>query len=136
MNRPFGITILAILSVFSGLGHLFRGLLILGIGGGLAAVVGTGYPVGGMVLGTVAVSVAILAMMIGLFDFWFAWGAWRLRPWAWSWGVLTQVSSLIWSLLAVLGWGTLRGHAIGIAISLGILLYLTTPDVKRAFGRA
>jgi hypothetical protein len=135
MNRPFGITVIAILSFLSALGHALKGLLVLGIGGGVAAMVGMGHPAAGVVIGTIAISVAVLALMIAVFDFLFAWGAWSLKPWAWSWGVFTQVSSLIWALLAVLGWGTMRGHALGIAVSLGILLYLTTPEVKRAFGR-
>jgi hypothetical protein len=135
MNRPFGITIIAILSFLSALGHCLKGLLVLGIGGGVAAMIGMGHPAAGVVIGAVAIGVAVLALIVGVFDLLFAWGAWNLKPWAWSWGVFTQVSSLIWALLAVIGWGTLRGHAVGIAIAAGILFYLTTPEVKRAFGR-
>jgi len=135
MNRPFGITVIAILSLLSGLGHCLKGLVVLGIGGGAAAVVGMGHPVAGTVIGAVAVSVALLAIMVGVFDFFFAWGAWRLKPWAWSWGMFTQVTALIWAVLAVIGWGTLRTQGTAIAISVGILLYLTSPGVKRAFGR-
>jgi uncharacterized membrane protein (DUF2068 family) len=136
MNRPMGVTIIAILSFLSGLGHCLKGLLVLGIGGGVAAVIGVGHPAAGVVIGTLAVSVAVLAVMIGVFDFLFAWGAWTLKPWAWSWGYFTQISSLIWALLAVLGWGTFRTQAVPLAISLGILLYLTSPGIKRAFGRS
>lgn len=135
MNRPFGVTLLALLSIVSGLVHCLKGLLVLGIGGGVAAAVGMGHPAAGMVIGTVAIALAILAIMIGGFDLCFAWGAWHLKPWAWSWGVFTQVSALIWAALAVVGWGTLRGHALGILVSLGILGYLTSPAIKRAFGR-
>jgi hypothetical protein len=136
MNRPLGVTVIAVLSLLSGLGQGLKGLVVLGVGGGAAAVVGMGHPVAGTVIGAVAISLAALVLMIGLFDLLFAWGAWHLKPWAWSWGVFTQISALIWAALAVIGWGTLRGHGIGILISLGILFYLMSPDIKRAFGRA
>ena len=136
MNRPFGVTVLAILSVISGLGFLLRGLLVIGIGGGIAAVVGMEHPAGASVLTIVVVSVAILVLMVAFFDFWFAWGAWHLKPWAWSWGVFTQVSNLVVSFLAVMGWGTLRTQRFHLILAIGMLLYLMSPGVKRAFGRS
>jgi hypothetical protein len=62
-------------------------------------------------------------------------GAWGLKGWAWTLGVATEVGNLIWSLLVALGPGTLRGQLPAILVAGGILLYLTTPEVKRAFGR-
>lgn len=136
MNRPLGITILAILALLSGLGMMLRGFLVLGIGGGVAAVVGMENPGGGSVLGIVVLTLAILIVIVACFDFWFAWGAWHLKPWAWGWGVFTQVSNLVVSLLAVLGWGTLQTQRFHLLVAIGILLYLYSPGVKRAFGRS
>ena len=136
MNRPFGVAVLAILSVVSGLGFLLRGLLVVGIGGGIAAVVGMENPGGGSVLTILVISLAILVVMVACFDFWFAWGAWHLKPWAWSWGVFAQISNVVVSLIAVMGWGTFRTQRFHLLLAIGMLLYLMLPGVKRAFGKS
>ncbi len=136
MNRPFGVTIMAILAVVSGFGHLLRGLVVFGIAGGAALALGLANPAAGSIAGILAVSLGILVLMVAVLDFWFAWGAWHLKPWAWGWGVFTQVSSLILSLLAVVGWGTFRTQGVHILVAVGILLYLMSPGVKQAFGKS
>ncbi|HKV74297.1 MAG TPA: hypothetical protein VJN95_07250 [Gemmatimonadales bacterium] len=135
MNRPLGVTVIALLSILSGLAHLLKGLVVLGLGGGAAVLVGAGHPVAGGVIGAVAMVWGIIALIVAFFALLFGWGAWTLKPWAWSWGVFTEVMTLGWSLLAVLGFGTLRTQGLSILIAVAILLYLYSPEVKRAFGR-
>lgn len=136
MQRPFGITILAILAILSGLWGVLKGLVIAGIGGAVATWVAPTHPLAGAVVGGIAAAWGIIALVLGLFLLVFGVGAWGLKAWAWSLGVLTEAGNLIWSLLVALGPGTLRGQLPAILVAGGILFYLTTPEVKRAFGRA
>jgi hypothetical protein len=136
MQRPLGVSILGFLSLVSGALSLLKGLIWLGFGGVLAGATAIASPIAGAVLGGVAVFFGILAILTGLFSLIFAWGALSLRPWAWSLGVATHGFNLIWSVLVVLGPGLLRGQLATIVISAVVLLYLTRPEIKQAFGKA
>lgn len=135
MQRPLGVTVLGLLSLISGLLGMLKGLIWLGVGGLAAAGTALASPVAGMFIGTIAVVVGGLALLTGIFSLIFAWGAFSLKPWAWSLGVATHGFNLIWSLLVVLGPGVLRERFVTIVISLIVVLYLTKPEIKRAFGR-
>ena len=136
MQRPLGVTILAVISLLVGLWELLVGLTLLGLGGVFAALMGTAFPIAGAVVGVLAVAIGVTAVVVAVFNLGFSYGAWHLRPWAWTLGFSTQIASLIWTGLVVLGPGTLRGHAGGLLLSAVLLYYLTTPEVKRAFGKA
>ena len=135
MQRPLGITILAILALVSSALSLIKGLVVLGLGGLLGTWASATFPVAGAVVGVLAVIYGIVAIILACFSLGFGFGAWNLKPWAWSLGVATYAGSLVWSLLAALGFSTLRAQTGSIVVAGAILLYLTTPDVKRAFGR-
>lgn len=135
MQRPIGVTLLAFLSLVSGALGVFKGLIWLGVGGVLAGVTATAFPVAGAFVGGLAVLVGGLALLTGLFSLLFAWGAFALKPWAWSFGVATHGFNLIWSVLVVLGPGILRERFVTIVISAIVLLYLTRPEIKQAFGK-
>ena len=136
MSRPLGVIILSVLSLCSGLLSLLKGLAWLGIGGAAAVLALLAHPVAGAILGGLAVIFGVLSLATGAFSLVFAWGAWNLRGWAWSLGVATHASILIWSLLVVLGPGLLRERWVTLLISGVVLYYLTTPAIKRAFGKA
>ena len=135
MQRPLGVTILAILAVLSGLWGAVKGLVILGIGGAAAAWISAAHPFAGAAVGIVAMVFGVTGLVVSAFSLGFGFGAWYLKPWAWSLGVATELGALVWSLLVALGPGTLRGQFAAIAVAGVILYYLTTPEVKRAFGR-
>jgi hypothetical protein len=135
MQRPLGITILAIVTLFWGAWSLFKGLVVLGLGGLFGAWASTMFPVAGAVVGVLALTYGVIAIILACFSLGFGLGAWRLKPWAWTLGVANYAGSLVWSLLAALGFSTLRNQMGSIVVAGAILLYLTTPDVKRAFGR-
>jgi hypothetical protein len=135
MQRPFGVTVLAMLSLVSGLWGILKGLFALGVGGVVAALVAGAHPIAGAMVGVFAVVIGIVAVLTGLFCLLFAYGAWNLRPWAWTLGVVTNTITLVWSLLVVLGPGLLRERLGTIIVSMVILYYLTTPQIKKAFGR-
>ncbi len=136
MNRPLGVVILSLLSLVSGLWSLLKGLAWLGIGGAVAAVAMVAHPIAGALIGGLAMIFAILSLLTGLFSLVFAWGAWNLRPWAWTLGVATHTSILVWSLLVVLGPGLLSERWVTLLLSGIVLYYLTTPAIKGAFGKA
>ena len=127
--RPTGITILAVLAAIGGVLSILAGIAIVGIGGFAAASSGTAAYFG---LGAVA---GIILLALGVLNLAFAYGAWTLKPWAWTLGVGLQVANLIWAGLAALS-GDVGGQIISIAISAIILYYLFQPNIKAVFGRA
>jgi hypothetical protein len=136
MSRPLGVTLLAVLSLASGLLRLLKALVWLGLGGALAGVSALANPAAGAIIGGLAILFGGLALGTALFSLLFAWGAWTLRPWAWSLGVWTHATILVWSLLAVLGPALLSERWLDIAISGAVLFYLKSTPIQRAFGRA
>lgn len=132
MNRPTGITILAILALLGGLVSLIGALTLL-LGGALAA--GTSGVVG-VALGALAIFTGLTMLVSALLSLAFAYGAWNLKPWGWLLGVVTQGFSLFSSLLALINGSDFGSQLFGILVAGGILVYLFRPDIKAAFGRS
>jgi hypothetical protein len=123
VQRPTGITILAVLAAIVGVL-----LLLVGLGAiGLSGAAGTA---SGLVL-----LAGLLALITAFIELAFAYGAWTLKPWAWVLGVVGAGLSLLQSILSVIGRGTLASEIVNIVIAAAILYYLNTPAVRRAFGR-
>lgn len=136
VRRPIGITILAILAFIFGILGIIGGLGLISLGGaatGIGAATGAGGAVAG---GGVAFVLGILTLFSSVLSVAFAVGAWGLKPWAWTLGVGAEALALIGAVLG-LGNEANRGSSIfSILVAAGILFYLFTPTVKRAFGRA
>ena len=135
MERPVGVTILAVLALISGALGVLKGLVALGLGGVAASWMATSYPVAGAVVGVLAVAYGVVALILACFSLGFGFGAWNLKSWAWTLGVGTEVATLIWACLVAIGPGTLRGQTWTILLAGAILYYLTKPEIKSAFGR-
>jgi len=143
MERPTGVTILAVLE-FLGAGlFILIGLLFLvgfgllggaagqaGEGGGMAVLMGLG-----AVAGVVFLVLALIPLAVGI-------GLWKLRNWA-------RILVIVFSILGVLS--NLAGAAIplmtgdpvsavssviGLGVNGLILWYMFQPHVKQAFGAA
>jgi hypothetical protein len=126
--RPTGITILAILAAIAGVLGLFGSLLFIGIGGAFAGTTG---------LGGLVVVVGLLLLVLSVLYLVFAWGAWTLKPWAWTLGVGLSAASIVLTVLQLItGMSEPVGAIISIAISAVIIYYLFQANVKAAFGRA
>jgi hypothetical protein len=125
--RPTGVTILAILAAIGGVLGLLAGIFALGIGGAVAA---SGGALGGLVsvLGIVAIVQGVLALA-------FAYGAWMLKPWAWTLGIVAFGISLVLAVIGIIN-GDFTGQILSVVIAVAVLYYLFTPQVKAAFGRA
>ena len=136
MSRPLGVTIIAILSLLSGLWSVIKGLAILGIGGIVAGGLTVGaHPVAGAMVGITAVAVGVIALAAGGFALLFAWGAFGLKPWAWTLGIITHGLILVSALFASMGPGR-GGRWLSVLISGAVLYYLTRPEIKAAFGKS
>ena len=65
----------------------------------------------------------------------FAYGAWALRPWAWTRGVVLEIVVIVLALLQLGRLEPVR-HIVTIVIAGVVLWYLLTPRVRAAFGRS
>jgi hypothetical protein len=118
MPRPIGVTILALLS-----GLL--GALGLGEGMGLIAppvALDLAAPISGPILSSLRIAVGTGYLV-------FAYGAWRLRPWAWALGIVILVAALF---LVTLTEGVIRAIA-GVPVTILLVFYLDRASVREAF---
>lgn len=127
-QRPTGITILAILAL---------------IGGGLTLLAGVTYIAFGSVaggrsggLGELVVVLGIVLLVTAAIELAFAYGAWRLRPWAWALGIAGAALGIVSNVLQIVdGQGSLAAPIASIVVFGAIIYYLNTPAVKGAFSR-
>jgi len=128
MQRPLGVTLIAILSAIGGVFGLLAALALLGAG----AAVSTATGLGGLtfVAGVIILAYAVLSLVL-------AYGFWNLKPWAWPLGVGVQALGVVQSVLQFMNDGSnVVGLVFSLAIAGIILWYLFQPHVKAAFGRA
>ena len=128
MQRPLGVTLIAILSAIGGVFGLLAALVLLGAG----AAVSTATGLGGLtfVAGVIILAYAVLSLVL-------AYGFWNLKPWAWPLGVGVQALGVVQSVLQFMNDGSnVVGLLFSLAIAGIILWYLFQPHVKAAFGRA
>jgi uncharacterized membrane protein (DUF2068 family) len=128
MQRPTGITVLAILSFIGGVLAIFAGLALVGLSGAIAAAAGGG--------GGLATILGLLLLVFGVLELILGYGFWTLKPWAWSMGVALQAAGIVLDVIQFTNNGSqLVSVIISIAISAAIIWYLFQPHVKAAFGR-
>lgn len=125
MNRPLGVTIIAILSFINGLlGLCLPGLVI--IGGGIGALFSGG-------LGLIVVCGGLLLAAGPLAWLLVSYGAWNLRPWAWWAGMVATAITVVGVVINIInGVGILQAVA-SAPLSIVIFIYLLLPDIRRAF---
>ena len=138
MGRPTGVTVLAVLAFvsafclfFAAFGMFLSGAIVSSLADrpGLGVMAG----MGGAIVGVVFLGLAAVDLVLGI-------GLWRLQNWA---RILTLVLvglGLIFNLLGLLR-SVLHLHvfffftqAVVIAIDVWIVVYLSKPHVKQAFG--
>ncbi|HEY4722403.1 MAG TPA: hypothetical protein VII92_11175, partial [Anaerolineae bacterium] len=106
-HRPFGITILAILAFIGGVVALLGGIAAIGLGGLAASVplvdpsvtdadpaaaAAAAAAVSG--LGGLSIILGVILLVTALLDLLFAFGAWGLKKWALTLGIIAQLLSL------------------------------------------
>jgi len=146
INRPFGVTLLALLALLCGLVYLAAALGLFGtalladesvlidqLGPETPRWIVDNYLVVFFVLGILALTVALLFFLALR-------GLLRGRPWAWTLAVVVTVLSLLSNLLSVYAQGlgdpvTLANAAMGFILAALIMAYLYTQRVRRFFGK-
>ncbi len=146
VNRPFGVTLLALLALLSGLVYLAASFglfaaatladeveLLDQLGPDTPQWVADNYIVVFLALGFLALTIAVLFFLAMR-------GLLRGRPWAWTLAVVVTVLSLISNLMSVYTQGledpvTFANAAAGFVLALVILAYLYSQRVRRYFGR-
>lgn len=137
MKRPVGVTILAVIAIIYGIFSLLLvllGLIGLALDASGVAAVATKYGAGTLAYATISDAVlGILYLAFGI-------GAFRLKGWAWTTGVVALVLDVVRQIvgLVIQGFSTSRivGASITIVIALLLLWYLFRPHVRAAFGKA
>ncbi|MER2600254.1 MAG: hypothetical protein ABTQ73_12110 [Caldilineales bacterium] len=128
-QRPTGITILAILAVIGGILSLCGSLALFGLSG-LGAVSGeVASGATGMLYGVIGLVGAVLYLLFGF-------GAWQLKPWAWTLGIAGAGLSIVSNVLSLISGASLISVLIGLIIPAIILWYLFRPEIKAVFGRS
>ena len=132
MNRPRGITIVAvILAVLGVLSVLFGALFA------VAAIAGNGQAGIEADQVTLVEAVGIVYLVIGAAQVFVAWALWRLKKWAWWLTVVLQGISVL-QALAAMAFTDVKSIDVailpGLVISVGILGYFLTRGVRHTFG--
>ncbi len=134
--RPFGILMLTILQIVSGIGDILLGIVLI-----LAYAVASAL-VGGGLLATAFLLLGIVAFGLGIFSFVLAYGIWIGKGLVWG---LSMIGALIGLALGLFGLAssasaglTLESltNLIPIILSAIVIVYLNTGPVRAFFGRS
>lgn len=133
MNRPVGVTILAVLQAVGSIILLFSGFSALSSRSSITQQLPQS---GAPAQGEFVTIFSILLLVVGLISLLLAYGLFKLKGWAWITTLVLQALNAINSVIVVVSSAQERGGAVlQLVISLVIVYYLLRPAVKRAFGR-
>ena len=122
VERPTGLTIIAVLSGLIGLMNVLDGLDSM-----------TALPTGPQRGLVTAVSIALLAL--GIAGLTFANGAWALRHWAWPMGIAFSVGTIA-LFLFILSQGGAATGVFDVVFSGLVIVYLWRPDTRQSLGHS
>ena len=125
MKRPFGITIIAIFALISGLFGLCWPTLVF-----------TGSAFLGPIFGTVGVIAGIFLIVGPILQLIFAFGAFNLRSWAWYLGLISTGITVFGVVINLFDGASFWSAVWGGIIPIIIFFYLLSPKVRQAFGQA
>jgi len=143
MNRPGGVTVIAILEFLGGVACILIGLAVMLGGGMLAAVVGQsggqGSGAGAGILGALGAALGIVLLVFALLYFLVGWGMLKLKGWARIISMIFAGLSILGSLFGITGFlahfnvVALFWLVVRLAIAGWIIWYLMQPNVSAAF---
>jgi hypothetical protein len=123
MQRPTGVTVLAVLAAIGGVASILGGLALLGIGA-VFAVVGGGF----------AFIIGLVVLALGVVDLALAYGFWTTQSWAWTWGIVVQAAGVLISLIElVLVGGSITSLVVQVVVAGVIIYYLNMPEIRKLF---
>ena len=123
MKRPAGITVIAILALIGGLFGLCWPTLVF-----------TGSAFLGPILGTVGVFAGIFLIVGPILQLIFAYGAFKLRPWAWYLGLISSGITVLGVIINLFDGASFWSAIWGSIFPIIIFIYLLKADVRQAFG--
>ena len=126
MNRPIGVTLLAIGAGLAGIYEIWRALVFMGV-------VNFTFLGEEVSFQTAQWGQVIWALIIAAIWFWVAVGFWNVRAYAWSFGIFVSIFTLIFGFFALLGGSTMESETVGWFLALVIFLYLNYPGVREHF---
>jgi hypothetical protein len=126
MQRPIGVTLLAIGSALVGLAEVWRALVFMGWVNWtfIGREVSFTEPQWGQVF---------WAVILAVIWFWVAAGFWHVRAYAWSFGNFMAVFTLIWGFTALLFGSSIEAESIPWLLAGAIFFYLNYPGVRDRF---
>jgi hypothetical protein len=133
MQRPIGITLLAILAILGGIIGLCGGCVLMGFGS-IAGPIGALF--GGGQLGAQALLAGISWSLGAILFLAAGFGMLSLQPWSWWLGLIGAVWSLASSLWGITQGGSWCLALPGLLLPALVVIYLLTPKVRFAFGRS
>ena len=122
MKRPFGITVIAILALISGLFGLC-----------LPTLAFTGTALLGGILGTIGAFASIFLIVGPVLQLIFAYGAFKLRSWAWYLGLISTGITVIGVIINLFDGASFWSAVLGSLLPIIIFIYLLTPNVRQVF---
>jgi uncharacterized membrane protein (DUF2068 family) len=136
MARPLGVTILGVLAILGGIASLCLGGLVALGSTALSGNISTAtHGISTVNSGTLA-AIGGFTAVLGVLEIVFGVGFLQLKGWAWMLGIVLQAISVVFGIAQIAtGSSTFLNQALGLVISLVILFYLFTPQVRAAFGR-
>ena len=127
MQRPIGVTLLAIGAGLAGVFQIWRMLVFAGIANWTfigKEVSFSGNPQWGQVF---------WAGLLALIWFWVAAGFWNVRAYAWSFGNFISLFTFIWGFFALLFGSSIEAETIPWFLAFLIFMYLNYPGVRNQF---
>jgi len=133
MNRPLGVTLLAILHVLQAILALIIGLVLVALGTYLIPFLVrmprfARHPGLLGVIGGIAIGMALLYLLL-------SYGLWTGKSWAWTISLILAGLGIIMSLVGLIARGAV-GAIIALILNAVIIYYLTRINVKAYFGKA
>ena len=126
MQRPIGVTLLAVGAGIAGLYQIWRILVFAGVAKWtfVGKEISFSEPQWGQIFWC-----AILALIW----FWVAAGFWSVRAYAWSFGNFISLFTLIWGFFEILFGSSIEAETIPWFLALVIFMYLNYPGVRQHF---
>lgn len=136
MKRPTGITIIAIAYILLAILSLLWSGLVFGVGG-LSSFFGGLFGADNVAtFGTSSAWSGFLGIITAIVQIVVAIGLLSMKRWAWFLALASVALTVVQGLVGIFGGGPFAFMCgiLGLAIPLGILIYLLLPGIRRAFG--
>jgi hypothetical protein len=136
MRRPTGITLIAVLYIVLAVLSLLWSGLVFGVGG-LSSLFGGLFGADNVAAyGTSSAWSGFLGILTALVQIVVALGLLSLKKWAWILALVSVALTVVQGIVGIFGGGPFAFMCgiLGLALPVGILIYLLLPGTRRVFG--